>query len=120
MKTWLSLAASAVLVLSMAGCNGSDGKDGVNGAQGVQGIQGAAGENATTSASTSRDDFGKKWEDKLYIESEKYFGFDGAKKEGFSTDVDRIDADEAKDTILLADGLTATYNAPKNQDRLVA
>jgi len=45
----------------------------------------------------------------LYAESGKYFGFDGALKYGYSSDIDRIDASKAKDTILLADGLTATF-----------
>lgn len=36
MKQWLSLAAAAVLVVSMNGCNGTDGVDGTNGVDGAQ------------------------------------------------------------------------------------
>jgi len=109
MKTWLSLAASTVIALTVVGCNGEDGAAGTNGADGINGTNGTNGTNSNISLAALRADFGKKWEDKLYIESEKYFGFDGAKKEGYSTNVSRKDADEASDAILLADGLTASF-----------
>jgi len=56
-----------------------------------------------------RPDFGKLKEDELYINSLKYFGFDGAKKDGYATNVMRKDVVTPEDTIDLADGLTATF-----------
>jgi hypothetical protein len=43
MNKWLSLAASAVLVMSLVGCDGDDGADGADGATGAAGVDGAAG-----------------------------------------------------------------------------
>ena len=43
MKKWLSVAASAVLVMSIAGCNGEDGTTGATGPAGKDGATGPAG-----------------------------------------------------------------------------
>ncbi|MDQ7044147.1 MAG: DUF839 domain-containing protein [Sulfurimonas sp.] len=45
MKTWLSLAASTLLVLSMSACNGEDGVDGTSGTDGAIGTSGTDGIN---------------------------------------------------------------------------
>ncbi|MHB0994252.1 MAG: hypothetical protein ACYC04_07835 [Sulfurovum sp.] len=48
MKQWISIAASAVLVLGMSGCtDGTDGIDGINGVDGVNGTNGIAGIDGT-------------------------------------------------------------------------
>jgi secreted PhoX family phosphatase len=54
-------------------------------------------------------DFGKDKEDYLLLNSEKYFGFGGALKDGYDAHVARADVSDAKDAILLADGLTASF-----------
>ncbi len=47
MKTWLSLAASTLLVVSMVGCNGTNGTNGAVGTDGTNGTNGTNGSNAT-------------------------------------------------------------------------
>lgn len=44
MNKWLSIAASAALVLTLSGCtDGTDGVDGINGIEGISGINGTDG-----------------------------------------------------------------------------
>ena len=111
MKIWISIAASAALVLTLSGCtdstDGIDGVNGVDGSIGVDGIDGVDGVDGTNYSITK--DFGKEKEDELYIKSQEYFGFDGAKKYGYTSNVMRKDVASAEDTIDLADGLTASF-----------
>ena len=111
MNKWLSIAASAALVLTLSGCtDGEDGISGVDGVNGIDGINGVDGIDGIDSIDFSvKLDFGKEKEDELYIKSLKYLGFDGAKKDGYATNVKRSDAVTPEDTIDLADGLTATF-----------
>lgn len=111
MNKWLSIAASAALVLTLSGCtDGTDGVDGINGVDGIDGADGVNGVDGVDGINFSlAKDFGKEKENELYIKSLEYFGFDGAKKDGFTTNVMRKDVVSAEDTIDLADGLTAKF-----------
>ena len=100
MNKWISIAASAALVLTLSACT-TDGTDGIDGTNGTDGVNG-------TNYSMTLD-FGKEKEDELYIYSEKYFGFDGAKKDGYATNVMRKDVVTPEDAIDLADGLSARF-----------
>ncbi|HEY9189310.1 MAG TPA: hypothetical protein VIM88_00415, partial [Sulfurovum sp.] len=120
MNKWISIAASAALVLTLSACT-SDGTDGIDGIDGVDGVDGTSitGTDGTDGVDgvdgidgvnySVVKDFGKEKENELYIKSLEYFGFDGAKKDGFTTNVMRKDAKTAADTIDLADGLTARF-----------
>jgi len=93
MNKWISIAASAALVLTLSACT-TDGTDGINGVDGIKGIDGIDGTNGVDGVDgvdgvnySVVKDFGKEKENELYIKSLKYFGFDGAKKDGFTTNV---------------------------------
>ncbi len=103
MNKWISIAASAALVLTLSACT-SDDTDVIDGTNGVEIVDGTDGANYSVVK-----DFGKEKEDELHIKSLEYFGFDGAKKDGFTTNVMRKDVVTAEDTIDLADGLTAKF-----------
>ena len=112
MNKWISIAASAALVLTLSACT-SDGTDGISGIDGVDGISGIDGTNGVDGVDGTNYsmtlDFGKEKEDELYIKSLEYFGFDGAKKDGYATNVMRKDVVTPEDAIDLADGLSATF-----------
>jgi len=85
----LSLLAATSLVLT--GCGGSDE------------------DTNTTTPSGLSTDFGELKESELYKNTLEYFGFSGAKKDGFTDHVTRSSVVTAADTINLADGLSASF-----------
>ena len=68
MNKWLSIAASAALVLTLSGCSDDDNNT----------TNEVVEETPEAVFNLDRPDFGKLKENELYISSLKYFGFDGA------------------------------------------
>ena len=84
----LAISMIAAASLSFTGCGGNDILD---------------------NNSTVNLDFGAIKESELYSKSLEYLGFSGAKKDGFTDHIARVDVVTPADAIDLADGLTARF-----------
>ncbi len=93
-KKILGLSIVAATTMTLIGCGGDDN---------------TTPQVDTQNTSAYVHDFGKEKENELYQNSKVYFGFDGAKQEGFTDHVARADVSTPLDAIDLAEGLSARF-----------